>query len=125
MTNLSAEMPESGPIIKGFGPKGFRVDNIYYSGGLILTPTKAFSWVVPTMISADDSILIEILNDIQPEFLLLGTGATLVRPAAKFTRAIEAMNIGVEVMDSKAAARAWSVLRLEERQIVGAIMPLY
>lgn len=124
MTNLSAEMPESGPIIRGFGPQGFRIDDIYYSGGLILTPARAFAWNVPEVISASDEVLMDALRSEQPEFLLLGTGAMLTRPAAKFIRAIEAMNIGVEVMDSRAAARAWSVLRLEERQIVGAIMPL-
>lgn len=124
MTNLSAEMPASGPIIRGFGPKGFRINDDYYSGGIILTPTDAQPWQAADELSDNDQILIAALQSVQPEFLLLGTGNTLVRPAAKFTRAIEAMDIGVEVMDSRAAARAWSILRLEERQIVGAIMPL-
>lgn len=125
MTNLSAEMPASGPIIKGFGAQGFRINDQYYNGGIILTPSDAMLWDVPDNMTVDDAILIGALEAVQPEFLLLGTGATLVRPSAAFTRAIEAMNIGVEVMDSRAAARAWSVLRLEERQIVGAIMPLH
>lgn len=125
MTNLSAEMPASGPIIKGVGAQGFRINDQYYNGGIILTPSDAMLWDVPDNMTVDDAILIGALEAVQPEFLLLGTGATLVRPSAAFTRAIEAMNIGVEVMDSRAAARAWSVLRLEERQIVGAIMPLH
>ena len=124
MTNLSAEMPANGPIIKGFGPKGFRIEDQYYNGGVILTPSDAYAWDVPDTMSCDDELLIQALHKVQPEFLLLGTGSTLNRPSAKFTRDIESMNIGVEVMDSRAAARAWSVLRLEERQIVGAIMPL-
>lgn len=124
MTNLSAEMPASGPIIKGFGAQGFRINEEYYSGGIILTPSDAIAWDVPDAMSMDDALLMESLDAVKPEFLLLGTGAKLVRPAAQFTRDLEAMNIGIEVMDSRAAARAWSMLRLEERQIVGAIMPL-
>lgn len=124
MTNLSAEMPASGPIIKGFGAQGFRINEEYYNGGIILTPSDAMAWDVPDTLTVDDEDLLTALKAVHPEFLLLGTGAKLVRPSAQFTRAIEAMNIGIEVMDSRAAARAWSMLRLEERQIVGAIMPL-
>lgn len=124
MTNLSAEMPASGPIIKGFGARGFRINEKYYSGGIILTPSDAMAWDVPDALTIDDKDLLAALEAVHPEFLLLGTGAKLVRPSAQFTRAIEAMDIGIEVMDSRAAARAWSMLRLEERQIVGAIMPL-
>lgn len=124
MTNLSAEMPASGPIINGFGAQGFRINDEYFSGGIILTPSDAMAWGLPETMSMDDAPLMDALERVRPEFLLLGTGAKLVRPSAKFTRDIEAMDIGIEVMDSRAAARAWSMLRLEERQIVGAIMPL-
>ena len=41
-----------------------------------------------------------------------------------FVRELEGRGIGVEVMDSRAAARAWGVLRAEERWIVAALMPL-
>ena len=59
-----------------------------------------------------------------PEFLLLGTGAALVRPPLAFIAALEARGFGVEAMDSRAAARAWGVLRSEGRRIVGALYPL-
>ena len=59
-----------------------------------------------------------------PEFVLLGTGAALVRPAPALIAAIEARRVlGVETMDSRAAARAWAVLRGEGRWIVGAFYP--
>jgi uncharacterized protein len=59
-----------------------------------------------------------------PEFLLLGTGAAMVHPPRAFIRAMEERGIGVEVMDSRAAARAWGILRSEERWIAAAIMGL-
>ena len=75
MTNLSAEMPASGPIIKGFGVQGFRINEEYYSGGIILTPSDAIAWDVPDAMSMDDALLMESLDAVKPEFLLLGTGA--------------------------------------------------
>ena len=62
--------------------------------------------------------------DPQPEFLLLGTGDTLVRPAPALIKALGARGIGVEAMDSRAAARAWGVLRAEDRWIGAALMAL-
>ncbi len=58
-----------------------------------------------------------------PEFLLLGTGDTLRRPAPAFIKTLEDRGIGAEPMDSRAAARAWGVLRAEDRWIVAALMP--
>ena len=62
--------------------------------------------------------------DPQPEFLLLGTGAAFAFAPKALRDALEARGIGIEAMDSKAAARAWGVLRSEERWIVAALMPL-
>ena len=59
-----------------------------------------------------------------PEFILIGTGAGLTRPPVALVRALEDAGIGVEAMDSRAAARAWGVLRAEERWIVAALLPL-
>jgi len=127
MTDLSAEMPLSGPVIKAFGPSGFRIGDDYYNRGVILTPDKAQPWDAPIVseLTFENLMISDIIEaSFRPEFLLLGTGLRLVRPLPKFVRELEAMDIGVEVMDSKAAARAWGVLRLEERQIISAIMPL-
>jgi uncharacterized protein len=62
--------------------------------------------------------------DPAPEFLLLGTGSGLRQPSRAFVRELEARGIGVEAMDSRAAARAWGVLRAEERWIIAALLPL-
>jgi uncharacterized protein len=58
------------------------------------------------------------------EFLLLGTGAALKRPPAAFVAELEARGLGVEAMDSRAAARAWGILRGEGRRIVAALLAL-
>lgn len=115
----------SGPQISGFVGGGFRIDGEIYAAGVLLTPHSANAWQAPAldMLTPDD--LGDLLSiDPAPEFLLIGTGATLARPPRAFIAALEARGIGVEAMDSRAAARVWGILRAEERWIVAALRPL-
>jgi uncharacterized protein len=113
-----------GPLISGFVGRGFRVDEGVYEG-LLITPNRADGWAPPALDALTEADLATVLAlDPRPEFLLLGTGATMRRPSPAFIAAIEARDIGVELMDSRAAARAWGVLRGEGRWIVAALLPL-
>lgn len=119
----------SGPLIVGFVGHGFRIriggQDHSSPGGILLSPESVVEWPEydPTALTP------EMLGDLlvltpAPEFLLLGTGPGLVQPPRAFVRAIEARGLGVEVMDSRAAARAWGVLRAEDRRIIAALMPV-
>ncbi|MGE4323005.1 MAG: MTH938/NDUFAF3 family protein [Sphingobium sp.] len=115
-----------GPIITGFAGRGFRVRDDVFPTGLLISPVRALAWMdAPPAGALTPAALGDLIDlDPMPEFLLLGTGARLVRPPLPFVRALEVRGVGVEAMDSRAAARAWGVLRAEERWIVGALLPL-
>lgn len=124
-TRVDRSGPASGPVVTGFSGTGFRVDGELFAGGVKLTPTEAFAW----MAGAIDRLGTNDLEDLlaltpAPEFLLIGTGATLARPPRALVEALGARGVGVEAMDSRAAARAWAVLRAEDRWIAAALMPL-
>lgn len=125
MVALQRETPASGPALTGFSGNGFCVDDQIFDSGLWLTPEWVRGWEAPEWdaITAD---LLEPLLAINPfpEFLLLGTGAQLRRPAPAFLAAVEKRNIGVEAMDSRAAARSWGLLRNEGRWVAAALLPL-
>jgi uncharacterized protein len=113
-----------GPVVTGLSPQGFRVDENVYRA-LLITPQRADDWTPPSLDALDEAALAPVLAlDPQPEFLLLGTGATLVRPPQPLITALTARGIGVEAMDSRAAARAWGMLRGEGRWIAGAFYPI-
>ncbi|WP_363130517.1 Mth938-like domain-containing protein [Sphingomonas sp.] len=113
-----------GPVVSGMSPAGFRVDDNIYRA-LAITPLRADAWTPPPLDALDEAALAPLLSlDPPPEFVLLGTGATLVRPPLSLARALEARRIGVEAMDSRAAARAWGMLRSEGRWVVGAFYPI-
>lgn len=124
--DMRPEQPPRGPIVTGFvAGGGFRVQDVVYDGGLWLDPVTAREWQAPASVSDLDVTAFDALLAVEPvpEFLLLGTGAALVQPPRGLVRALEARGIGLEAMDSRAAARAWGVLRQEGRWIVAALMP--
>ncbi|MGC4250670.1 MAG: Mth938-like domain-containing protein [Sphingobium sp.] len=110
----------------GFSGRGFRVKDDVFPGGLLLSPVRALAWNdAPDVEALTVAVLGDLFDlDPLPEFLLLGTGKGLHQPPRSFVRALEAKGIGVEAMDSRAAARAWGVLRAEERWIVAVLLPL-
>ncbi len=115
----------AGPLVRGFAADGAFVVEGAAHAALLLTPEQASGWSAPALAELTlDSLGGLLALDPAPEFLLLGTGATLARPPAAFVRALEARGIGVEAMDSRAAARTWAVLRAEERWIAAALLPL-
>ena len=111
-----------GPIVIGLSAAGFRVGETVYPA-LLMTTGGVARWSPPPLGALDEAALDGIL-DPAPEFILLGTGAALVRPPPALVKALDARGIGIEPMDSRAAARNWGVLRAEGRQIAAALYPL-
>ncbi|HEX8486593.1 Mth938-like domain-containing protein [Sphingomonas sp.] len=111
-----------GPIVTGLVGTGFRLGETLYPAVLMTTDAVA-RWAPPPLAALDEAALAPILAA-RPEFLVLGTGRALVRPPRALVAALEARDIGIEPMDSRAAARAWGVLRAEGRIVAAALYPL-
>lgn len=112
-----------GPVIQGYAPGGFRVSGQAYPGGVLVTPTRVLDWseaAVETLSPAS----FDLLGDEAIEVLLVGTGATLRRPAKDAMDAWRARGLVIELMDSKAAARTHGVLANEGRLVAAALLPL-
>lgn len=114
-----------GPLVRGFDRQGRFLVGDEAHRALLLTPERATGWEPPALAELTPEHIAEALAlGTPPEFLLLGTGSLLARPPHAFVRALEGQGIGVEAMDSRAAARTWAVLRAEERWIAAALLPL-
>lgn len=113
-----------GPRVQGFAGRGFRVDGRAYDA-VLLTPEGAVAWAPPALAELQPDHVDALLTlEPAPEFLILGSGPAQAFPPRSFVAALEARGIGVEAMDSRAAARAWGMLRGEGRWIAAALMPL-
>ena len=124
MPRADRDRPPEGPVIRGFTAGGFAVDGGSYRA-VLLTPERATDWAPPALADlAPDHFAPILALQPPPEFILLGTGPATAFPPRALVNALEARGIGIEAMDSRAAARTWGVLRSEERWIAAALMPL-
>jgi uncharacterized protein len=118
------DAPAAGPLVQGFAGSALKVDGRLYEG-VLLSPEWAAQWTAPDLAKLEVDDLQRLLGfEPAPEFLILGTGAKMAFAPPGLVRALEKRGIGIEAMDSRAAARTWGMLRGEGRWIVAAIMPL-
>lgn len=124
MPRWEQDQRAEGPVIQGFTSRGFSIDGATYQGAL-LTPVRVESWVPPPIAQLTvEHLELLLALEPQPEFLIVGTGAAMAFPPRALVRTLEERGIGVEAMDSRAAARTWGMLRSEGRWIAAALMPL-
>ena len=124
MPRFDPTPPGPGPRVSGFAGVQFVVDGERQCA-VLLTPERAFPWTPPArpeLTLGDLAPLLEL--EPAPEFLLFGSGPTLARPPRALVDQLMERGIGIEVMDSRSAARTWGVLRAEERWIAAALLPL-
>jgi uncharacterized protein len=114
MADMRREPAATGPIVTGFAGTAIVIDGVARSGAVILTPDAALDWDGQAL---DPAAALDPL----PEFILYGTGPTLERPTPAIVAQFEARGIGIEAMDTRAAARAWTLLRGEGRWISAAL----
>jgi uncharacterized protein len=69
-----------------------------------------------------DDAAVEKIFALKPEVVLLGTGDRIVFPPQKILAAFLKRGIGLETMDSAAAARTFNVLVEEGRKAVGVFL---
>ena len=124
MRGFERDKPAAGPLVQGFSANGFLVEGRTYRA-LLLTPEQAMEWAAPALAELGADHVEPVLGLLPPpEFLILGTGPAMAFAPRGLVRDLEARGIGVEAMDSRAAARTWGLLRGEGRWIAAAILPL-
>lgn len=88
----------------------------------LLAPNQVVeNWPVENA-SALEAAHVETLLALQPELVLLGTGARQVFPAAAFMAGFLRKGVGIEVMDNAAAARTYNLLAGEGRRVLAAFI---
>lgn len=104
--------------IEGYGPGFFRVGRHVLRGACLVTPWDAGPWGGMSDWAAPLTLQGKI------DVLIVGTGAEIAHVPADFRAALEEAGIGVEVMNSPAAARTFNVLLGEGRRIAACLLPV-
>jgi uncharacterized protein len=108
----------SAQAIEGYGPGFFRVAGHVLRGPCLITPWDAGFWGG----FEDTATPLALAGRI--DVLFVGTGATIAHVPAAFRDAMEAQDIGVEVMASPTACRTYNVLLGEGRRVAVALLPV-
>jgi len=119
---LNLERPDYAWFLRGADGEQALVNDRRLRASFVIAPdTLIEDWPVfdaKSMAPAD----LEPLLALNPELLVLGTGAVQVFPPAAVMGACLSRGIGMEVMTNAAAARTFSVLAGEGRQIVAGFI---
>jgi uncharacterized protein len=109
--------------IDAYGNGGFRFAHMSHRGSLLILPDRTMAWEVSDPAALDLEALAPALGALSPPwFLLLGTGRTQVFPPSAVRRAFIDARIGLDVMDTGAAARTYNVLLAEGRPVAAALV---
>lgn len=111
-------------IIQAYSNEGIVINNVPYRGSLIVCPDRIIErWPPRSASELADAHLSDIIA-LTPELVLVGTGRQLQFPDPQITLALQSANIGVEVMDTAAACRAYNFIAGEGRRVVAALMAI-
>ena len=89
---------------------------------LILTPQQLIIDWEPNQLDELTAAHLDAVLNLEPELILLGTGARQQFPAMAIMQPLHRARIGVEVMDTAAACRTFNILVAEGRHVVAALM---
>ena len=109
-------------LIRAYEPGRIRVAERWVVGNVIVASDRLIEdWraATPAEITVEH---LEPALALQPEIVLLGTGASLEWPDADLMTALAARSVGLEIMSTPAACRTFNVLVHEQRRVVAALL---
>jgi len=109
-------------VIRAYGNGELRVNENLYRGGVILSAATVIADA--NVQNLEDLLAMDVSRALalEPELVLLGTGARQVFPAPSFGAQFLRAGIGFEVMDTGAACRTFNVLVGEQRRVAAILL---
>jgi len=110
--------------VRSISTEGILIGEDLYQQSLLLTDCKIT--LLPQINSLADicNELIESALADRPDVVLIGTGATVLRPSRD--QYLDWLNaqVGIETMDTQAAGRTFNVLVSEDRPVAAILIPI-
>jgi len=97
------------------------VDRVYRTS-LALNSAQVVAEFPPRQVGEIDAAAVRLILELQPDVVLLGTGARATFPPPALLAEFLRRGIGVETMDNAAAARTFNVLVGEGRSAVAVFL---
>ena len=110
--------------IGSVGPDGIRINEQLWAEAIALTPDGGiYPWDSTPVADLQEDHFAPLLAQ-SPELLLIGSGARNQFLPRELAFAFARIGVGLEVMDTAAAARTYNVLALEGRRVAAVLYPV-
>ena len=120
---LTLDRPGDHFFVRSVSSRGIETAGRLYRGPLILSAGELVDdWDATNPCDLSDRQLNPIF-ELEPEVVLLGTGASQIFLPPELMMRFYGRGIGVEVMTTDAACRTFNVLVSEGRKVVAALLP--
>jgi uncharacterized protein len=120
--DLSFERPGDYLFVRRVGAQAITVGDRDLSASFLLLPDRIIERWPVTDVQSLDGAQVEPMLALQPEVVLLGTGARQAFPSAAFLAGFLRKGVGIEVMDNAATARTYDLLAGEGRRVLAAFI---
>jgi uncharacterized protein len=110
-------------LIRGYAAGEVRIAELVQHAPCIVTANQLIlDWQARDVATLATEDLAPVFA-LQPDVVLLGTGAKQIFPGSAIRQAFAARKIGLEVMDLGAACRTYNILVQEERRVAAVLFP--
>lgn len=115
-------------LISHYGPGVISVNGQDYTGNVLITRSAVqenwFDGELDTLSLAHFEDLLQMQGEERPEIVVLGTGTDHRFPNMRLVAELNQHGLALEVMNTRAACRTYSVLVSEYRRVAAALMQL-
>ena len=119
---LQIDSADAAYIIRGYDTGKVFVNDEALTRSFIVMPDRLVRDWPPQTVGELRAEHFQIVADLGPEIVLFGTGDKLCFPSTEITAPLTMRNIGVEIMDTAAACRSFSILIAEGRRVAAALL---
>ncbi len=109
--------------IDAYGNGGFRFADMSHRGSILVLASGIKAWPVNSIAELTAEHLAPIFAEAEDiELLLLGTGLDIAAIPARLRERFREARIGLDVMQTGAAARTYNILLAENRKVAAALI---
>ncbi len=108
--------------IDAYGNGGFRFGDMSHRGSILALPSGVRAWDVTGVADLGEEALDAVFAEARLELLLLGTGLDIAAVPESVRWRFREARIGLDVMQTGAAARTYNILLAENRSVGAALI---
>jgi uncharacterized protein len=119
---IRLDMPSGLNVIRAYARGQVTINQEVYRTSLLVTPERLLTDWPPEDFAALEPAHFERIAALEPEIVLIGTGARLRFLPDVLVQSLARAGINFEAMDTGAACRTYNVLMAEGRRVLAALL---